>query len=174
MKTRCHGFGPLKELMRAPRRRHSMVLQLTTNGSGVLFTLHMSRPVPVSVRCKPHHELQHCLDGITDGAPGVDRYLYNCCIPTKPRGHTGYCIVLRFPSTSRGGTERPLAAVIIASQPVMPAKLAVSMRSFRHHLNQPDSWQYLLRAHPGSLKRLLLSAAVLQDWSSTGRPVQCR
>ena len=73
------------------------------------------RPVPVSVRCKPHHELQHCLDGITDGAPGVDRYLYNCCIPTKPRGHTGYCIVLRFPSTSRGGTERPLAAVIIAS-----------------------------------------------------------
>ena len=71
------------------------------------------RPVPAAIRCRAFHDLQHCIDIVLDGAPGVDRYTYNVCIPTRPQRHAGYGSFLRFPSSALGGSSRPMAAVII-------------------------------------------------------------
>ena len=128
--------------------------------SGCIVSTPYVRPVPVSVRCKPYDELQHCLDVITDGAPGVDRYLYNSCIPSH-RVIPGTALYSAFPAHPVVVQNDP-SQLSLSPAAVMPSKLTVSMRSFRHHLNQPDSWRYLLRVHPGSLTRLLLSSTVLQ------------
>ena len=71
------------------------------------------RTVSVAVRCKPYHQLHHCLAIVLDSAPHADPYTYNVCIPTRPQLHSGMCTFLRFPSTARGGEARPIAAVLV-------------------------------------------------------------